>query len=187
MKGPVLTSASLGAPVFQEIITTAQGGFVLDETVFPAGTILKAGTVVGYDESTRKAKVLKGGVLQASATNVDTTYKVLKGSNILVGMSLNLPGGTARAITAIDNSNASYDLLTVATTIGVAAAAGIMIAVTDIGSTSPDGLLLFDTEVDTANTEVAVVLRGVVYHRRIPPIPASIAALLPNVILSESY
>lgn len=186
MKGPVLTSTTSGIPIFQEIITTAQGGFTLDDSAITAGTVIKAGTVIGFDESTRKVKVAKSAVLQASALNSATTYDVLKGHNLVVGMTVNLPGGTGRAITAIDTSDPSYDRLTVGTTIGVAAAAGIMIAVADIGTTAPNGLLLEEVTADT-NSEISVVIRGVVYHRRIPPVAAATKLLMPNIIFSESY
>lgn len=188
MKSRVLTTGTSGIPVFQYVEESASGGFVLDDTAIASGVTIKAGTVIGFDESTRKAKVAKMGVLQASATNVATTYQVLKGHILAVGMSVNLPGGTARAITVIDTSNASYDTLTVGTTIGVAAAAGIMIAVSDIATTAPNGLLLFDVDQDSVqHVEIAVLLRCTVYHRRIPQVPASIKALLPNVIFSESF
>ena len=186
MKGPVLTSTTSGIPIFQEILTTAQGGFTLDDSALTSGSTIKAGTAIGIDEATRKVKVAKSAVLYASATNVATTYQVLKGHNLVVGHSVNLPGGTARAITVIDTSNADYDVLTVGTTIGIAANAGIMIAVADIGTTAPNGLLLDETVVDT-NTEITVVTRGVVYHRRIPPVAAASKLLMPNMIFSESY
>lgn len=186
MKGPVLTTTTSGIPIFQEILTTAQGGFTLDDSALTVGSTIKAGTAIGIDEATRKVKVAKSAVLQASATNVATTYRVLKGHNLVVGMTVNLPGGTGRAITVIDPSNPSYDEFTVGTTIGVAANAGIMLAVADIGTTAPNGLLLEDVLVDT-NAEISVVTRGVVYHRRIPPVAAATKLLMPNIIFSESY
>lgn len=182
-------SVTSGIPVFQKDFETAQGGFTLDETVLAAGTIIKAGTVMGFDEATRKAKPLKGGVLQANATDSATTYRILKGSNAVVGQSINLTGGTARAITAIDTSNANYDEITVGTTIGVAGTAGDTLFVSDDGYTKAKGLLRNDATVPaTGYTEtVSVVIRGTVYHRRIPPVSAAVKALLPNIIFSESY
>jgi hypothetical protein len=183
------TSTSSGVPVFQKIFETAQGGFTLDETVLVAGTVIPAGTVIGFDETTRKAKPFKGGVLQANATNVATTYRILKGSNVAVGMSLFLAGGTARAITAIDTSNASYDELTVGTTIGVAATAGDTIYVVDDGFAKAKGLLLDDATVPASGTTetIAVMIRGTVYHNRIAPVSAVVQALMKNIIFSDSY
>jgi hypothetical protein len=187
MKAIVKTSLNAGIPIFQKIIETAQGGFTLSEPTLPVGTTVPAGTVIGYDESTRLAVVAKFGVLQAAALNSDVTYKVLKGSNLAIGMSINLPGGTARAITAIDVSNANYDLLTVGTTIGVAAAAGIGAFVSDAGyNAGLKGLLMHDHDV-AVGEDVALVLRGTVYANRIAPVPASIQALIPTIIFSKSY
>lgn len=187
MKGPTKETVSYGVQIFQNIIETAQGGFTLDDSVaVTAGLTIKAGTVMSYDETTRKALVAKMGVLQANATNVATTYRVTKGSNLKVGMSIFLVGGTARAVTAIDTSNASYDELTVGTTIGVAGTAGDALYVNDAGVTSAKGLLLDDT--DAASTaDVAIVIRGTVYENRINKVPASVKLLMPNIIFSKSF
>lgn len=186
MKGPVSTSATQRIPVFQNAFETASGGFTLDDSALTAGSTITAGSLIGFDEATRKAKVMKGGVLQANALDSATTYRILKNSNLVVGMTINLAGGTPRAITQIDTNNASYDTLTVGTTIGVAGTAGDLIAVSDIGSTAPKGLLLNDTVVDT-DVELDVVIRATVYHRRISPVAATLKAMLPNIIFSESY
>lgn len=175
-----------GIPIFQNVIETAQGGFTLNDGSLVAGTIIPAGTVVGYDESTRIAVIAKGGVLQNAALNSDVTYRILKGSNAAIGQSVNLPGGTARAITAIDVSNANYDLITVGTTIGVAAAVGVGLFVSDNGINAVKGLLWHDHEY-ASGEDIAVVLRGTVYENRIPPVPASIKALIPVIIFSKSF
>jgi hypothetical protein len=177
-----------GIPIFQRIDTAAQGGFTLDETVLPAGTVIPAGTVMGFDEATRKAQPFKGGVLQAAALNTDVNYRVLKGSNVAVGQTVNLPGGTARAITVVDKTNAAYDQFTVATTIGVAAAAGIAAFVSDNGFNKIKGLLKNEVTIPVSGQEfVTILFEGVVYHRRIPPVAASIQAQLPRMTFSESF
>ena len=170
-------------------IETAQGGFLLDDAAFVTdGEVIPAGTPIGFNESTRVAKVCKVGVAQANATNVATTYKILKGSLVKVGMSINSGAGTARAITEIDKTNADYDLLTVATTIGVAVTAGDCIFVSDAGYTGVKGLLYEDVTINSlGTTDVAVALRGTVFARRISPIPATVKALLPLIIFSESF
>lgn len=167
----------------------AQGGFTLDDSAFATeGLVIPAGTPIGFDESTRKAKVGKYGVAQANATNTATEYKILKGSILAVGMSINSGAGTARAITAIDKTNADYDTVTVDTTIGVAVTAGDSIFVSDLGTTSLKGLLYEDAVIDSNGVvDIAVVLRGTVYARRIQPIPATVKAALPLIIFSESF
>jgi hypothetical protein len=177
-------------PIFQAQFETAQGGFTLDESVVAAGAIIKAGTVIAYDEATRKAKPFKGAVLQAAVTNVATSYPVLKGHNLAIGMTVNLPGGTARAITGIVTTDPNFDTIQVATTIGVAANAGIGLSVTDTGSTGTVlGLLRNDVEMPAAGitATLSVVIRGTVYERRIPPVSAAQKALMPTMIFSQSF
>ncbi len=186
MKGPVSTSATTGVPVFQLVHETASGGFVLDDSTIAAGTELPAGTVIGFDETTRKAKVGKIATLQANATNTATEYRVLKGHKLVVGMSIFLPTGTARAITSIVTTDPDYDALNVGTTIGVAATAGDAIYVNDIGATAPKGLLYAPVTVET-NTDLAVAIRATVYENRIQPVANSIKALMPNIIFSKSF
>lgn len=183
------TSATQNVEAWQLVLETAQGGFTLDETVLPAGSVIKAGTVMGFDEATRKATPYKGSTLQASATNVATTYQVNKNSNIAVGQTVNLAGGTPRAITAIDTSNANYDLITVGTTIGVTGAAGDAIFVVDNGFNKAKGLLQNDVEVPASPLveSVSVVIRGTVYARRIPPVSTAVRALMPSIIFSDSF
>lgn len=175
-----------GVPVYAHVHETAQGGFTLSDTAIADSTELKAGTVIGFDEATRKAKVCKVAVAQATALDSATTYRVKKGHLLKVGSTINATGGTARAITAIDTSNASYDTLTVGTTLGVAIAVGDDIYIDDAGFTGVKGLLFEDTTV-VGETEISVVLRGTVYERRINPIPAVQKAELPHIIFSQSF
>ena len=178
-----------GIVIFQDDVKVAQGGFLLDDVAFTTeGLVIPAGTPIGFDESTRIAKVCKIGVAQANATNTATTYKVLKGSLLKVGMSINSGAGTARSITEIDTTNADYDLLTVGSTIGVAVTAGDAIFVSDAGYTGVKGLLYEDATINSNGVvDVAVVLHGAVYARRIPPVPATIQAKLPLIIFSQSF
>ena len=182
-------TATKNVEVFQLIMETAQGGFTLDETVLAAGATVRAGTVIGFDEATRKAKVGKIGVLQAAALNTATTYRVLKGHNLAVGMTVNLAGGTARALTAVNTADPNYDEFTVGTTIGVAAAAGDSLFVVDDGFNKAKGLLMEDLLIPASGLveTLSVVIRGTVYERRIPPVAAAVKALMPNIIFSQSF
>lgn len=180
------TVVNSGVPAYSAVHETAQGGFTLSDTAIADDTELKAGTVIGFSETTRLAKVCKVAVAQANATDAATTYRVMKGHLFKVGSSINVTGGTARAITAIDTSNANYDEVTVGTTIGVAVTAGDSIFVNDAGYTGTKGLL-YENTVVKGDTPVSVVLRGTVYDRRINPIPDTIKALLPHIIFSQSF
>lgn len=167
----------------------AQGGFTLDDDNFAALDIIPVGAPIGFDEATRLAKVGKVGIAQAAAGNTDVTYKVLKGSLLKVGMEISSgASATPRAITEIDTTDGAFDLLTVATTMGVTVAVGIDIFVDDIGYTAPKGLLYSNVEIG-ANllAEITVGVRGTVYARRIAPISVVSKAKLPLIIFSESF
>ena len=115
-----------GVPVFQNgVLEVAQGGFTLDTTGLAAGALVPEGTAMAFDEATRKAKPLRVATVQANAANDATDIKIKKGHLLVVGAVIGaVIGGAAYAITAIDTTNADYDLITVGTTLGVALAAG---------------------------------------------------------------
>ena len=178
-------SASLGIPIWQSKNTqVAQGGFTLSGT---AGEYIPAGSPIAFNESTRVATLGKFAVAQAVATDAATTYKVLKNSPLAVGMEIKTGEATSQEITAIDTTNANYDVITTEATLGVAVAAGDSIYVDDAGAT-PKGLLYEGVTIGSNGIQdVTVVLRGTVYARRIPPIPADVKAKLPLIIFSESF
>ena len=182
------TTVNTGIPIFQKVLEVAQGGFTLSDAAFPAGSTVLAGTPIGFDETTRLAKVAKYAVAQANAANNATTYPVQKGHNIKAGSQIKTGASGAQAVTAIDTSNANYDVITVGTTLGVAVTTGDSIFVDDAGSQTVKGLLYSDVDVDSNGiVDIAVVLRGTVYARRIPPVPASVQAKLPLIIFSQSF
>ena len=184
-----------GIPVWQgREVETAQGGFILDATGLTTGDTVKAGTPVGFDESTRKAVIIKTATLQADATNTATAYQVLKGHLFIVGDKIGATKGSkSYAITAIDKTNAAYDVLTVETTLGAALTAGTALFQTSAtGATAADFIvvpkgLTYDTFDVEANISLSVVIRGTVYHRRVPKAPSDLKAALPNIIFSESF
>jgi uracil-DNA glycosylase len=184
------TSANSGVPIFQTVLETAQGGFTLNDNHYTSGTAsIKAGTPIGFDESTRLAKVCKIATAHANATNVATTYQVKKGHPFKVGSSIKVNASGAQTITVIDTSNADYDVLTVGTTLGVAVTAGDVYFIDDAGYQNVKGLLYADVAIP-ADGEVAadVVLRGTVYERRLPsPVGASVKAKIPQILFSNSF
>lgn len=168
----------------------AQGGFTLNDAAFAIeNLVVPAGTPIGFDESTRVATVGKFAVAQATATNTATEYKILKGHKIAVGMEImSGAAATARAITAIDQTNADYDLVTVGITLGVVIGVGDSIYVNDAGYTKLKGLLYEDAIIDSNGVaDISVVIHGTVYARRIVPVPTSVQARLPLIIFSQSY
>jgi len=183
-----------GAPVFQRDYENAQGGFTLDTTGLDAGAEVPEGSIMGYDEDTRKAKVLKVAKVHENAADDATTIKVAKGHLLIVGSIVaKTVGGAARAVSAIDKSNANYDVVTVDATLGVALSAGdVLFESSASGDTAaalkvePKGLLYQSAKAEV-NTPVSVCIRATVYERRIPVVPVAVKSLLPNIIFSKSY
>lgn len=189
-------TVSDGIVVFQKVIETAQGGFTLETSDLVVGNTLKAGTVIGAtaaNETARRVTAIKSATVYENATNTATDIKVYKGHNFKVGNYLAaVKGGKAYAITVIDTSNAAYDTLTVGTTLAVALTVGdALFQSTATGASAaaylrPLGLLYEDTEI-ASEVDVAVVIRGTVYGRRITGLHASILLDIPNIIVSQSY
>lgn len=194
---PVRTVLAGDIPVWQNVFETALGGFTLDTTgltTLAAGSVLKAGLPVGFNEATRKARIIKIAVLYANAANNATVYQVLKGHNAINGEFLAYTvGGASYAISSIDTSNADYDAVTLGTTLGVALTAGQSLFQSSASGGSagayiatPRGLLYEDT-TPAENENLAVVIRGTVYARRIPITPTHIRTALSKIEFSESY
>lgn len=185
-------SAKSGKVIFQKVLETARGGFTLDTSGLSDGATIPAGTPIEFNEATRKAKILKTAKVYETASGSPTQYKVEKGHNLAVGNPLaKTVGSAAYAITAIDTSNAAYDLVTVGTTIGAVAAGDVLFNSSATGGSaaalavSAKGLLYDDVEV-SKDASLSVVLRGTVYARRIA-VPSAVQTALPQIIFSNSY
>jgi hypothetical protein len=85
---------------------------------------LLEGTPIGKDDN-GLYHIVKTARVKTIAAGDATTYQVEKGSNFKVGDFLG-NAAKAYAITAIDTSNADYDVLTVDTTIGAAAVGHVL-------------------------------------------------------------
>lgn len=195
--GITRTPTKSGIPVYQgtaKDIQLLQGGCLLNTTGLTAGNIIPAGTPVVYDETTRVASILHNAKAQANAGSSAVTYNVEKGHSLVVGDNLatGAVGGKAFPITAIDTSNASFDTITVGTTIGAVTAGDLLFASTATGATASalpaiNGLT-YDEVIVSSNISLSVVIRGTVYARRVPW-SAAIEALsgLKQFIYSKSY
>lgn len=192
---PVKTTVNGGIQAFQKVIENAQGGFVLDHSTLTVGDTVKAGHPLSLNEATRKANVVKLAKVYENATDSATAIKVYKGHHFKVGDYIaKTAGSAAYAITAINISNASYDTLTIGTTLGAALTADtdVLFQSSATGASAAaysytaEGLLYEDTDV-AAGTSVSVVLRGTVYERRAPAVTAAVKATLPHIIYSQSY
>ena len=195
--GITRTPTKSGIPVYQgtaKDIQLLQGGCLLNTTGLTAGNIIPAGTPVVYDEVTRVASILHNARAQANAGASAVNYPVEKGHSLAVGdyLASGAVGGKAFAITAIDTSNASFDTITVGTTIGAVTAGDLLFASTATGATASalpaiNGLT-YDEIIVSSNISLSVVIRGTVYARRVPW-SAAIEALsgLKQFIYSKSY
>lgn len=195
--GITRTPTKSGIPVYQgtaKDIQLLQGGCLLNTTGLTAGSIIPAGTPVVYDEVTRVASILHNARAQANAGASAVNYPVEKGHSLAVGdyLASGAVGGKAFAITAIDTSNASFDTITVGTTIGAVTAGDLLFASTATGATASalpaiNGLT-YDEVIVSSNISLSVVIRGTVYARRVPW-SAAIEALsgLKQFIYSKSY
>lgn len=183
-------------PVFghDKAMQLAQGGFNLDLTGLAAGATVPAASVLGYDEATRVAKLLKTAkVIEAVASN-GVNIKVAKG-HLLQNGDILTSGGAAKAVTGINKDNAAYDVVTVSATLGAIPEAGtVYAAAADVAdgaafAVGPRGLLWNSVVVPADDyVFVDVVIRHAnVYQRRIPAVTDSIKAKLPNIIFSQSF
>jgi hypothetical protein len=192
------TAGSAGIPIWQgtgKDIQLAQGGFLLSVTGYLPYSTISAGTPVVFDEAARTATITGSGTLQAAATGTPTQYRLNKGHGFKVGdyMAAAGTGGAAYAITAIDQTNTSYDLVTLGTTIGNLAVGAGVYASTATGAsasaypTGVNGLLYADCKA-VAGESCSVVIRGTIYARRMASYSAALAALtgLKNIIFSQS-
>lgn len=184
----VKINVSTGINIWQGQPETAQGGFTVNDAGFVKGDVIPAGTPIHFDEQTRMALVGKVGVVTEAAAIDAVAYKVKKGGLLKVGSTVNAVDGTAKAVTTIDKTNANYDLVTVAATLGVAVAVGDAIYVDDAGFSDVSGLSYEERTIGANGiASISVVCEGVVYARRITPVPASVVAQLPQIRFSQSF
>ena len=88
------------------------------------GIPLREGSAIGPDEAGLYHLVKTARVTEA-ATNAATEYKVAKGHHFKVGDFVMIKtGGASYAITGIDSTPATHDIITVGTTLGKAVAVG---------------------------------------------------------------
>lgn len=122
-------------------------------------TEVKAGTVIGEDSANAgQYHVVKTAKLHANATDSATTYQVKKNHELKVGdiiTSKDVDNCKAFAITAINESNAAYDVLTVGTSLGVAMTAAngvVLVQVAEVDETGGASVLKYAPKAITRNT-----------------------------------
>jgi hypothetical protein len=191
MQNYSMTDSPAAKVVFHSKIEDLQGGITLSAADFVADDIIPAGTVVGKDGG-GLFHAIKTAKLYTAAGNTDTTYQVYKGHGFKVGDFIAaLTGAKASAITVIDTSNASYDVLTVGTTLGVVIAqyAGIFQAAAQATSNTsafkytPFAVTGDDVKIKTGDNHlVDAYLRATLFDADAPIVTAQIKAALPHIL-----
>lgn len=189
------TELSGSIPVWQHDKAShhAQGGFNLDTTGLTAGTIVPAGSAVGYDEATRVATLIKSATLVEALEATGKAVKVAKGHLFIAGDFI-IANGKSTKINTINTSNADYDVLNVVADLGVTAEGTVLLqGAAEAGSnavliTEPKGLTYLSVKVPADDVVlVDVRLRGTIYARRAPALTQAVKDKLPRIIFSDSF
>lgn len=168
-----------GIPVFQhdKSLQVLTGGFTLNVSGHADGSVILSGTAILVDESARTAVAVKSATTTKAITTADTSIEIAKGHSLVVGDEVN-----GVAITAIDTSATTHDVVTLAEDFG----ADVLIG-SKIGTGDGNALLYNPVQVKAGNAHpVTAVVGGLVYARRIGFISDNTKANLPNVIFSQT-
>lgn len=162
------TSLNGAMPIFWRGECKVLPGDFKVKQVFPNGTLLPKGTPIKLDFATMSCDICATALVVAGGTTA--APRVAKGHILQVGDTLYL-GENNQKITAIDTSNADYDVLTLAAAL-TGATAGAVLSASEL---EPDAVIESNKEYDLTRGFNGVsagydclVLRGCV-----PPIPES--------------
>lgn len=177
--------------VFATKIEDVIGGITLDSSFFAAGDLVPAGTPV-VKETNGMYQPIKTARLTSAASNTATDYQVAKGHVFKVGdFVASGVGAKAYAITAINKSNADYDVITLGTTLGVAVSNGATLfqAIAESATTTSafvsGQIVLTGHEVLIKANDTNVVdayIRASVFTATAPPVTAAIKAVNPQLL-----
>jgi hypothetical protein len=162
-----------GVVVFDLILEDFSGGAILDRTRLSSTDEIKAGSLLyitgGVAEIVKTVEAITGG----SATDI----RVAKGHQFVVGNHITLGTSVhAETLTAIDATGASYDVLTIGTTLGSSPDTGTVIYEAAAQTSSNTSTLLYTanailkntTNVERANNQVSGVVRGTARDAALP-------------------
>lgn len=149
--------------------------------------------VVGRDEN-GVWHVLKTALVYEAATETSTAIKVDKNHLFAVGDYVTVGGkltGASDKITAIDKSNAAYDIITLAAKIGAADAGAVLVGVKATAVAGSVELTVDDSELvitmnkvdlTVANQSAGLMVRGTISEGNIPfPLDADLKAKMPLI------
>ena len=177
--------------VFHKKIEDLQGGVTVSAADFVADHVVPAGTIIGKD-SNGLFHAIKVAKLYTAATNSDTTYSVYKGHGFKVGdFVAALTGNKAYAITVINTSNATHDVITLSATLGtvVAQYAGLFQALAEAASNTS---AFVATPFAVTGQDLAIVagdsnmtdayIRATLFEVNAPIATAQLKAALPQIL-----
>lgn len=168
MEYNVTLPAKRAKEIWREDTTTRlSGGFnIVGFLSFATLGYLPKGVPLAVDHATRSATPIKGAVLQAALLVGDTTARVLKTPfNTPLFAVGDFIGTAANAvhITAIDTSNAAYDLFTLSAAIGAVSVGGTLFSATADGAAkvlTATGLNYADVKWKPSTSACTVVIRA---------------------------
>lgn len=177
------------APGIEKIIEDIQGGGTIARAELK-GVIdeLPPLVVVGKDTN-GLYHVVKTAAVTAVAAAGAVAIQVAKNHAFKVGEAVTIGGaltGASELITAIDKSNAGYDIITVAATIGAAAVGNVLVLAETKAAAkaakfkyTPEVITMNKVDVTVANQQSGLLVRGTVNEAVMPyPVDDAIKALL---------
>ncbi|WP_042373633.1 hypothetical protein [Bacteroides neonati] len=180
------------APGIEKIIEDIQGGGTIARAELK-GVIdeLPPLVIVGKDPN-GLYHVVKTAKVTAIVSDASKKIQVAKNHLLKVGEAVTLGGalkGASDLITSIDKSNAGYDEITLAGTIGTAAIGDVLIlasAKADAGAATfkyvPEAITMNKVDTTVANQQSGLLVRGTVNEKVMPYlIDVAIKALLPHI------
>lgn len=163
--------------------TRAQGGFTLIANVLSGLSVLLKGAPLAVDYTARTAKVVKTATVIAGGDATNT--RVSKGSSFKIGSVISQAvGAIAVAITAIDATNAAYDVLTHLTVTTAFTAGNVVFEADAVGATSAylytaNALLSDNAKIAGSVTVTAVIGALEIKEVNLPyPVSAAIKTAL---------
>lgn len=171
-------------------------------TYYAKKSVIQEGFPVNLNELTRVAtlhlsyEVYENALISATSIKVKKNLSggiVYVGEKLMAAPSTVAGTGTGFTISAIDRTNALYDVLTVSAIPAALTAGDILVESSASGAGAtikviPNGLVRDDIYLDeyATNFTVDVLYEGEVYSRRIPPMNAAIKALMPQIMFNNS-
>lgn len=178
----------------EQVYEDIPGGGIVDPDDFKSTTtVMPEGTLLGKD-SNGIYHIFKTAELYENEANTEVAYKVLKNHEFVVGdflMAAIDTGSACYAITAINTSNANYDVLTVGTTLGLAMLDGDMLvqgtseqasAGAGVYKYEPVAIAMNAVDLTKDNLGCGLLVRGTVNQSLLPyGVDTKIKAYLPLV------